>query len=117
MHHSLARRFGLQMPFYGWYIATPAAAILYCVVLGFPGGTQSVVGSAIWAHYYGREGLGAIQGPAAMVMIAASALAPLPLAALQSAFDEYQIGLLIFAAVPLLCAALLTAFRQTPTTS
>jgi MFS family permease len=93
------------------WIDSPLTAALYASVMGCAGGAQAVVGGAIWAHYYGRDRLGSIQGAAAMVGITASALAPLPLAALQQATGSYQTGIFVFAALPLLCAALLSRFR------
>jgi MFS family permease len=86
-------------------------AVLYAALLGASSGGQSVVGGVAWATYYGRKGLGRLQGAAAMVTISAAALAPLPLAALQQTTGSYRLGLLLFALVPLACFALLLAFR------
>jgi uncharacterized RDD family membrane protein YckC len=69
-----------------------------------------VVNGVIWAHYYGRRGLGAVQGPATMVSISAAALAPLPLAALQQLFGGYALGLGVMAIIPVACALLATLF-------
>jgi MFS family permease len=92
-------------------VASPWWAIVYATVMGLAGGTQSVSGAAIWAHYYGREGLGAVQGPATMVGITAAALAPLPLATFQQALGNYQMGIVAISMVPLLCIAVLWQFR------
>lgn len=51
-----------------------------------------------------------------MVSIVASAVAPLPLAALQQAFAGYTPGLLIFAGVPAICALLVICFHPQGTT-
>jgi len=90
--------------------ATPAAAVLYGLLLGAASGMQMVLGGVIWAQYYGRRGLGRVQGSASMVSIVASAVAPLPLATLQQAFSGYNPGLLIFAAVLILCAVIVIFF-------
>ena len=87
-------------------MATPTTAVLYALLLGAASGMQTVLSGVTWAHYYGRRGLGRVQGAASMVSIVASAVAPLPLAALQQAFGGYGPGLLIFASVPLLCAGI-----------
>ena len=64
----------------------------------------------VWAHYYGRRGLGKVQGPATMVMISAAALAPLPLAALRSFSGDYALGLAVMAGIPILCTVMLYLF-------
>jgi sugar phosphate permease len=93
------------------FVRTPLSAVLYVLTLGAAGGTQGVTVGVIWAHYYGRTGLGHIQGTASLVTISAAALAPLPLAALQEATRNYTLALGLFALVPLLCAGILTRFR------
>jgi MFS family permease len=92
-------------------IASAPGAILYAALLGASSGGQSVVQSVAWATYYGRQGLGRLQGAAAMVTISAAALAPLPLAALQQATGSYRLGLFLFALVPLACFSMLLVFR------
>ena len=89
---------------------TPALAALYAAVVGAAAGIQGVVAGTIWAHYYGRHGLGRVQGPATMVMISAAALAPLPLAALRQFSGDYSLGLGLMAAIPVFCAAMLYFF-------
>jgi MFS family permease len=85
-------------------VSTVAAAVAYSSLLGAAAGMQGVVAGMIWAHYYGRTGLGRVQGPATMVMISAAALAPLPLAAFRQLSGDYSLGLLVMAAIPVLCA-------------
>lgn len=92
-------------------IGTPALAILYAIMLGASSGVQSVVQGVAWAAYYGRHGLGRLQGSAAMVTISAAALAPLPLAAWQQAASSYTPALNALVALPLLSALLLLRFR------
>ena len=100
----LAAVVGLQ------FVSTPALATVYALVLGSASGIHGVVNGVIWAHYYGRGGLGSVQGPATMVSISAAALAPLPLAALQQLSGGYTLGLAVMAAIPVACAALATLF-------
>jgi sugar phosphate permease len=92
------------------FVTTPTLATVYALVLGSAGGMHGVVNGVIWAHYYGRRGLGAVQGPATMVSISAAALAPLPLAALQQLSGGYALGLGVMAAIPIACALLATLF-------
>ena len=78
------------------------AAALYAVVLGTGSGVQRIVSSVIWAHYYGRRGLGRVQGSATSIMIAMSAIGPLPLAAVEGAAGSYTPGIALMAALPVL---------------
>ena len=91
--------------------STPLLAAGYAAVVGSAAGIQGVVAGTIWAHYYGRHGLGRVQGPATMVMISAAALAPLPLAALRQFSGDYALGLGFMAAIPVFCALMLYFFN------
>jgi MFS family permease len=95
---------GLQL------VTTVPTAVAYSVLLGGAAGTQGVAAGMIWAHYYGRTGLGRVQGPATMVMISAAALAPLPLAAFRQLSGDYSLGLLVMAAIPVACAIMARLF-------
>ena len=86
------------------FVSAPLTAVLYALILGAASGMQGVVAGVIWAHYYGRLGLGKVQGPATMVMISGAALAPLPLAAFRQFSGDYSLGLALMAAIPILCA-------------
>ncbi len=79
-----------------------ASAALYAAVLGAGGGVQRIVQSTIWAHYYGRRGLGRVQGSATSIMILMSAIGPLPLAAIEGAAGSYAPGVALMAALPAL---------------
>ena len=100
----LAAVLGLQL------VSSSFTAAVYALVLGAGAGFQGVVAGVVWAHYYGRRGLGKVQGPATMVMISAAALAPLPLAALRSFSGDYALGLAVMASVPVLCTVMLYLF-------
>jgi MFS family permease len=86
-------------------IATPLAAALYAATLGVSSGIAGVTAGVTWAHYYGRSGLGRVQGTATMVTISAAAIAPLPLALAHQVTGDYAPGLGLMAAVPILGAA------------
>lgn len=92
-------------------ISTPLAAVGYAGVLGMAVGMQPVLFGVSWAHYYGRQGLGAVQGPAAMVMTSGAALAPLPLASLEQLFGSYGPALSLLALVPAACMVLSATFK------
>lgn len=108
---------GLTVVAIGWLLvaSSPMAALIYAALFGATAGIQSIAAGVAWAHYYGRRGLGRIQGAAALVMITGAAVAPLPLAALQEAMGGYRPGLLLMLSIPLVCAGLVAAFRPPAT--
>ncbi len=92
------------------FVSALPAAIAYSAALGAAAGTQRLVAGMIWAHYYGRTGLGAVQGPATMVMISSAALAPLPLATFRQLSGDYPLGLLVMASAPAACFVMTRLF-------
>lgn len=93
-------------------VRSPAMAVVYAAILGASGGVQSVISGVTWAHYYGREGLGKVQGSAMMVSISAAALGPLPLAALQGWSGSYTVGVIAMAGM--VAASLAMVAAHTP---
>ena len=77
-------------------------AIVYALLLGITQGTSRIVGSVTWAHFYGRAGLGRVQGSAVMVGITGSALGPLPLAWLNAQFEGFGPAVAVMAILPVL---------------
>lgn len=92
-------------------IATPAQAALYAAILGLSGGVQQLVSGVTWAHFYGRRGLGRVQGAAATVTITGAAIGPLPLAAMHSLTGSYTAGLVLLATLPILAAVTISFAR------
>ena len=86
-------------------------AVIYVLMMGVSAGSYIVVQSTIWAHYYGRHGLGRIQGPAMTLSVCASAIGPLPLAVLHELTGTYTLGMLLMMALPLLSLAVLFLAR------
>jgi MFS family permease len=77
-------------------------AVIYAVVLGSAGGSAQLAGSVAWAYYYGRQGLGRVQGAAMMIGVTASALGPLPFAWLQTQFDGFRGAIFVMMLLPVL---------------
>lgn len=77
-------------------------ALVYVVGMGVTGGTQRIVQGVIWAHYYGRAGLGRVQGSAMMVGITGAAIGPLPLSLFRDLTGNYDLGVIVMGALPLL---------------
>lgn len=86
-------------------------AIVYAVILGASNGTGQIVSNVLWAHYYGRQGLGRIQGSASMVMIAASAIGPLPLAIMHAITGRFTEGILLMCALPISAVIIMAAVK------
>ena len=81
---------------------TAVVAIAYAMLIGAANGISRIVQGVTWAHYYGREGLGRVQGSATMVGIAASAFGPLPFAWLETQLDGFRAAILVMALMPAL---------------
>ena len=86
-------------------------AVIYVVMMGISSGSYIIVHSTIWAHYYGRHGLGRIQGPAMTLSVCASAVGPLPLAMFQEFTGSYTQGMLAMMALPVLSLPVLLLTR------
>jgi MFS family permease len=63
-------------------ISTPATAVIYGALLGSAMGMQQINIRYTWPYYYGRYGLGNVQGSAMMVLITATAIGPVVFAAI-----------------------------------
>lgn len=87
-------------------------AVVYIVMMGVSSGSYIIVHSTIWAYYYGRHGLGRVQGPAMTLSVCASAIGPLPLAMFQEVTGTYTIGMMAMMALPVLSLAVLFFTRR-----
>jgi sugar phosphate permease len=83
-------------------------AALYVAGMGVAGGSQRIVQGVIWAHHYGRFGLGRVQGSATMVGITGAAVGPLPLALFHDLTGNYDLGITAMAVLPVLSILVLT---------
>lgn len=94
---------GLLLSAMGWLqiLDSAAGAAAYALILGSAMAVSQTVSGVIWAHYYGREGLGRIQGSAMTIGIAGAAIGPLPLALLQQAFGGFSEALAAMMILPL----------------
>lgn len=93
-------------------VSSPMLAVIYSVVLGGANGMNRVVNGVTMAHFYGRHGLGRIQGSAMMVLITASAIGPLPMAALQGLTGTFFVGILVMGVLPICGAVLMLLARS-----
>ena len=86
-------------------------ATLYVVVMGISAGAHQLVQGVTWAHYYGRQGLGRLQGSAMMLNIVGSAAGPFPLAMFHQWTGTYTAGIAAMTALPALSLILLSLAR------
>ena len=86
-------------------------AMAYVVMMGVSSGSYIIVHGTIWAHYYGRRGLGRVQGPAMTISVCASAVGPLPLAVFQNLTGTYTLAMLALMILPVLSLAVLLFTR------
>ena len=86
-------------------------AMLYVLVMGISLGAHQLVQGVMWAHYYGRQGLGRLQGSAMMLSIVGSAAGPFPLAMFREWTGTYTVGIAAMTALPALSLILLFLAR------
>ena len=86
-------------------------AVVYVLVMGVAGGAHHIVQGVIWAHYYGRHGLGRVQGSAMTINFCASAVGPLPLAIFHDLTGTYTVGMVVMMAMPVLSVLALIKAR------
>jgi len=83
-------------------MGSTAGVLSYGLLIGIASGMPMIVGQVAGAYYYGRNGLGRVQGSAMMVGVAAWALGPLPQAWLESVFGSFGPGIVIIGTLPVL---------------
>ena len=86
-------------------------AVVYVAAMGIAGGSQRIVQGVMWAHYYGRFGLGRVQGSAMMITITGAAIGPFPLAVFRDFTGTYQAGIIAMATLPALSIVVLLLAR------
>ena len=86
-------------------ISSDWQAFVYGGMLGLAGGLMMTTNSVIWANYFGRRHLGSIRGVVVTSMVAFAALGPLPFGMLFDLTANYTSAVLVFLALPALCAA------------
>lgn len=82
-------------------LTSVTTALLYGGVLGASGGLQRTISSVVWAAYFGRRHLGSIAGVSSTIMVAGSALGPLPFGLSRDLMGSYGPVLMGSALLPL----------------
>ena len=81
-------------------------ALVFGIVLGISSGLIRILGSVVWAMYFGRRHLGSITGLTSMITITGSALGPMPLGIGRDLLGSYNLALMISAFIPILLGIL-----------
>jgi MFS family permease len=79
-------------------------AFFYGVVLGAMSGLQRTVSTVVWAAYFGRRHLGSITGVSSTLLVAASALGPMPFGIARDMLGNYLLVLSFSAIFPAVLA-------------
>ena len=74
---------------------------------------MGIVGSVIWANYYGRKHLGSITGVTSMIITLGSSLGPMPMGVARDLLGSYNMTLNIAAIFPFLLG-MLSLFVKRP---
>ena len=82
------------------FLTTPELAYGYGVVMGTLSGLQLIIGSVVWAKYFGRQHLGVITGVVSTILVASSALGPMPFGIARDLMGSYTTILVAFAILP-----------------
>jgi len=76
-------------------------ALAFGIVLGATTGLQRTVSTVVWAMYFGRLHLGSITGTTTTIMVASSALGPMPMGIARDLLGSYNTTLSVLALLPL----------------
>ncbi|MCP4357228.1 MAG: MFS transporter [Chloroflexi bacterium] len=95
------------------YLTGVEVAFLYGVVLGATSGLSRIVGSVVWAVYFGRRHLGSITGLATPIGVAGTAFGPLLFGVGRDVMGTYN-TVLIFSAVGPLLLGIAALFLRKP---
>ena len=96
------------------HLHTFELALCYGLCLGVTAGLFRTVSGVVWADLFGRTHLGAISGLATTLIVAGSALGPLPLGYARDLLGGYTLALGISSLIPF-ALAVLTLFCRPPT--
>lgn len=94
------------------YVTGVEIAFLYGIVLGATSGLSRIVGSVVWATYFGRRHLGSISGLATPISVAGTAFGPLLFGVGRDVMGTYNTVLIISAVGPLLLGIAVLFLRK-----
>lgn len=89
-------------------------AYVFGFCMGIQGGLEAIVSSVAFANFFGRRHLGSIAGFASTILVAASALGPMPIGVARDLMGSYTAVLSTFAVVPFALAIACLLFCKAP---
>ncbi len=99
-------------------LATAFDSRVMAYFFGFSMGTQVgleiIVSSVVFANFFGRRHLGSIAGFSSTLLVAASALGPMPIGVARDLMGGYDAVLNAFAVIPLVLAVVCLLFCRAP---
>jgi len=96
------------------YLCSVQLALVFGLIMGMRGGLQMIVSNVIWARFYGRLHLGSITGVTTTLMVASSALGPMPFGVARDILGSYTVVLIGFAGLPFLLAVSTLLYCKSP---
>ena len=96
------------------FLPSVEIAFLFGLIMGITAGLEMTVGGVIWAKYFGRLHLGSITGLSLTIMVASSALGPMPFGIARDLMGSYTVILASFAILPFLLAIVTLIFASPP---
>ena len=96
------------------FLRSTELAYAYGLILGTSGGLAMIVGGVVWAKYYGRLHLGAITGVTSTLLVASSALGPMPFGIARDLLGSYTLILTALATLPFVLALANLVFAKPP---
>ena len=83
-------------------LSSATLALVFGVVFGISSGLIRILGSVVWAMYFGRRYLGRITGFTTMITIIGSGLGPMPMGIGRDLLGSYNFALILSAFIPFL---------------
>jgi len=96
------------------YLYSVELALTFGLIMGIRGGLQMIVSNVIWAKFYGRLHLGSISGVTTTLMVAGSALGPMPFGVARDLLGSYTAVLIGFAGLPFILAIAALIYCRPP---
>jgi sugar phosphate permease len=96
------------------YLFTVPLAILFGLLMGICTGLQATISNVIWAKYFGRLHLGSISGVASTLLVASSALGPMPMGIARDLLGNYTAVLIGLALLPLVLSVATLIYNKPP---
>jgi sugar phosphate permease len=95
-------------------LSSVAMAYGFGAIMGIQAGIEMLVASVVYANFFGRRHLGSIAGFASTVLVAASALGPMPIGVARDLMGSYGPVLTGFAVLPFALSLICLFFCRPP---